>query len=121
MTIGLVRKAKKERFKWTSLNELSGKSVATLSTDANSPFARQFTAAGLSKAQVQTVQAGVQMVLLGRVDFAMFDDISFSRLESKNKAQLQFSESSLMNTKVSIYMNPKCEIDVPKLTILSKK
>lgn len=75
----------------------------------------------MTKAQVQTVQAGVQMVLLGRVDYAMLDDVSFSRLETKSKAKLQFSESSSLTTKVSIFVNPECKVQLPHLPVLLSK
>lgn len=118
VSVGLVRRKASENFTWGNLNELEGSSVAILSTDINSPFARQFAAANITKAQVQTVQAGVQMVILGRVDYAMLDDVSFTRLETNNKAQLQFSESTLLTTKISIFVNPECKIQLPHLPVL---
>ena len=118
VSVGLVRRKKSDRFNWVNLNELEGSSVAILSTNINSPFARQFTEANMTKAQVQTVQAGVQMVLLGRVDYAMLDDVSFSRLETKSKNELQFSESSLLTTKVSFFVNPECKVHLPHLPVL---
>lgn len=121
VSIGLVRLKQDIPFQWQDLAELSGKSVAILSTDANSKFARQFAQAGVIRAEVQTVQAGVQMVLLGRVDFAMLDDFSFAALASKNKSKLQFSQSSLLTTKLSLYVNPECDIKLPQLKVLSRK
>lgn len=121
VNIGLVRLKKESSFQWQDLNELSGQSVAILSTEGSSPFSLQFAKAGLTKAQVQTVKAGVQMVLLGRVDYAMLDDVSFNQLESNNKSRLEFSKTDLLSTKLSVYINPECGIELPHLKVLDKK
>lgn len=120
--VGLVRlKQSNEDFRWNSLNELSGDSVAILSTNNKTPFAKMINKAGLISAQVQTAQAGIQMVLLGRVDYAVIDNVSFQSLESLSKDKLQFSATSLLTTKFSVYINPKCNISLPHLTILDNK
>lgn len=121
VNIGLVRLKKETSFQWQNLDELSGQSVAILSTEASSPFSLQFAKSGLTKAQVQTVKAGVQMVLLGRVDYAMLDDVSFNQLESNNKSRLEFSKTNLLSTKLSVYINPECGIELPHLTVLDQK
>lgn len=121
VNIGLVRLKQQDSFEWQDLKQLSGRTVAILSTEGTSPFAIQFAQAGLTKAEVQTVKSGVQMVLLGRVDYAMLDDVSFNALETNNKARLEFSKTNLLSTKLSIFVNPECGIELPHLTVLDQK
>ncbi len=119
--IGLVRLSGEKPFTWSSLSELSGKSVALLRTGSNSDFEKRFKQAGLDIAYVETVQSAIQMVLLERVDTAMIDNISYSYLETKNKEKLQLSESSLIETKINIFINNKCNISLPESKIIKSQ
>ncbi|NVK24181.1 MAG: transporter substrate-binding domain-containing protein [Gammaproteobacteria bacterium] len=106
--LGLVRKRQEQPFHWQELDELSGKTAVILRNSKSSEFSRQFLAAGIKLGYVETVQAGIQMVLLDRVDFSFADNVTFELLENKNKQKLQFSQSSLSETKVSIFISEKC-------------
>lgn len=118
ISIGLVRLSKVKSFAWSSLDELSGMSVALLRTGTNSDFVNKFKEAGLEVAYVETVQAAIQMVLLDRVDTAIIDNISYTHLEYDNRKKLQLSETSLIETKISIYINNSCGVSLPRLKII---
>ena len=121
--LGLIRKVAPDAFKWHSLSELKGRSIALLRTSAQSQFAQQFIRAGLNISFVENVKIGVQMVKLGRVDFAFADNNLLQRLSEQGMAvtNLEFSDSVLFSTPVSVYVNPKCEIRLPADTLISEQ
>lgn len=94
--IGLVRQKQPSNFAWNELTELKSKTVALLRTEERSEFVQQFQQAGLQPVFVESVQAGLQMVLLNRVDMAMLDDTSFAALSQSDKAKLQMSDNALL-------------------------
>lgn len=113
--IGLVRLSKSSPFTWSSLDELKGNVVVLLRTDSNSKFSRQFKNSGMSIVYVETIQAAIKMVLLQRGDIAMIDNISYAKLSSIQKRQLQLSNRSLYENKISIYINNTCNVPLLNL------
>lgn len=113
--IGLVRLSKPSPFTWLALDDLKGSIVALLRTGSNSNFSKKFQNSGMSIVYVETIQAAINMVLLQRVDIAMIDNISYSKLKPTQKKQLQLSNSSLFETKISLYVNNNC--DIPLLNL----
>jgi polar amino acid transport system substrate-binding protein len=108
VTIGLVRNSSKtESFEWEDLSELSGHSVALLRTSHESEFYTQFLDAGLEIVEVESLQAGVDMVLIARVDFSVADNIS---IELSQYPTLQFSRTPLLTTAITLFINPRCNI-----------
>jgi len=108
VTVGLVRMASNaQSFEWEDLSELSGHSVALLRTSHESDFYTQFLDAGLEIVEVESVQAGVDMVLKARVDFSMTDNIS---IELNQYPTLQFSRTPLLTTAITLFTNPSCNI-----------
>lgn len=105
--IGLVRLAKEDTFSWQSLDELSDKSVALLRAKEDSLFAQQFVNAGMHIIFVEDIHTGLRLVKRNRVDFALSDNLSFSR---QNDGTLQFSNSFLVVTPITLYVNPACDI-----------
>ncbi|MBT1064588.1 transporter substrate-binding domain-containing protein [Bowmanella sp. Y26] len=118
--IRLVRLSQTSSFGWTQLSELAGKSLALLRTGESSEFVQQFEDAEIPIVYVESVQAGLQMVLLNRVYMAMLDDISFAGLERDNKAKLQMSENTLLETPITLFVNKACLDDLPKITTSNK-
>jgi hypothetical protein len=112
VTIGLVRKKglthekANSPFKWKTLGSLAGSSVALLRTRQNSPFAQQFFDAGIQVLFVESKEIGIKYVEEGFVDYAISYNISFSQL---NKDNLEFSQSSILTTRVTLFMNPTCD------------
>jgi polar amino acid transport system substrate-binding protein len=113
--IGLIQLAKPSPFIWSSLDELEGKSVAMLRTGSKSRLSMRFQNSNMNIVYVETIQAAIMMVILGRTDMAMIDNISFSKIESKYKNQLQLSKKPIFETQISIYINNRC--DIPKLNL----
>lgn len=112
VTIGLVRKKGlthekvNSPFKWKTLASLAGSSVALLRTRQNSSFVQQFFDAGIEVRFVESKEIGIKYVEEGFVDYAISDNISFSQL---NKENLEFSQSSILTTPVTLFMNPGCD------------
>lgn len=113
--IGLVRLSKSSPFIWSSLDELKGNIVFLLRTGSNSKFAMKFKNSGMNIVYVENIQAAVDMVILKRGDIAMIDNISYAKLNSTQKEQLQLSDNLLFETKISIYINNNC--DIPLLNL----
>ena len=118
--VGLVRENESWPFVWSSLDQLKGKTVALLRSDLNSLFVHQFKDANLNIIFVETVDIAMNMVLLGRVDIAISDNISYSNLPQKHRSQLQFSQSYLNKTKISIFVNKRCDIPLLDLDIIKQ-
>lgn len=113
--IGLVRLSKPSPFTWSALDDLKGSRVALLRTDSNSKFSKKFQNSGMDIVYVETIQAAIKMVLHQRVDIAMIDNISYSKLNPTQKKQLQLSNNSVFETKISLYVNNNC--DIPLLNL----
>lgn len=107
--IGLIRLHEETEFQWQNLNSFAGQRVALLRTSDTSPFAHQFTNAGIQIQYVETIEQGMKLVLLRRVHFALYDNYSFAQLEDATKHRLQFSSSSLIKTPIILYLNRDCE------------
>ena len=114
IVIGLIRRQQAKPFKWQTLDELSGSRIAILRSGDSSPFSSRFNQAGLSITYTESIQQSVDLVLRQRVDMAMYDDYNFARLNTAVRDQLQFSETSLLQTPVTLFTNPSCKIPLPK-------
>ena len=114
--IGLIRAKQQQPFTWKSLNDLAGKTVALLRNNDISNFHNQFTQAGLSIIHVESIEAGMQMVLRGRAEFAMSDNITFNALEKYHRAKVQFSENYLVSTPITLYINNNCDLSTSVLS-----
>lgn len=106
--VGLLRLKQTDDFTWTSLSQLEGQSAAILRTSVDSEFTQRFIDAGIEVTFAESPQAIIIMVLLSRVDFGLADSWSFERLESENKAKLQFSKTSLIELPVTLYVHRRC-------------
>lgn len=109
VTIGLIRLRKPEPFSWHDLIELQGNTIAVLRTGKNSKFARQFLDVGIQLIETETIQQAAELVLLQRVNIAIFDNFNFSHLPPETREKLQFSATYLLQMPISIYTNPNCQ------------
>lgn len=121
--LGLIRLARDDDFKWQTLTDLQGKTIAILRTTDDSPFARQFIDAGLQVVFVESVELALRMVMLKRVDFAFADSqlIARTKLSKKERLSLQFSHSLLQTTPVSVFINADCNIKLPNKLIYKQQ
>lgn len=108
ISIGFIRKREPTEFTWTALEELKPYLIGLLRTNHNSQFIKSFTDAGIKIFYLESVETGIKMVLSDRVDYAMIDNITFDSLESETKRQLQFSNTHLLETQITLYINNKC-------------
>lgn len=114
IVIGLIRMQQPTPFQWQQLAELSGSRVALLRSGDSSPFSNKFNQAGLIITYTETIQQAVDLLLRQRVDLAMYDDYNFNQLPTVLREQLQFSETSLLQTPVTLFTNPNCHDPLPK-------
>ena len=114
IVIGVIRLRQDSPLKWQQLSEFSGLRVALLRSGDNSPFATQFTQAGLQITYTETTQQSLDLLLRKRVDLAMYDDYNFNKLPTKTRDLLQFSDNHLLQTPVTLFTNPSCNDPLPK-------
>lgn len=114
IVIGLIRMQQPEPLKWQQLEDLSGSRVALLRSGDSSPFSNKFNQAGLIITYTETIQQAVDLLLRQRVDLAMYDDYNFNQLPASLRDKLQFSETSLLQTPVTLFTNPNCHDPLPK-------
>lgn len=121
--LGLLRLRGTSLFQWQDLNELRGKSVALLRTNEGSPFIHQFKSAGLSIVFVEKVHTALEMVLLERVDLAFADSELIARVQlpENEKNKLQFSKTVLLETPISIFINPSCGVKLPEALLINQR
>lgn len=109
--MGFYRLKKKEDFYWGSLKELSGKTVALLRANKVGEMHQSFINSGLVLVYVESIAQGLQMVLKGRVDYAFGDNLALlgNNLIKNQRAQLQFSLSTVYEAQVGFFYNTQCE------------
>ena len=112
--IGLVRLRQQEPFTWTDLDELVGLHVALLRSGEDSPFTSKFYQAGLVVTFTETIQQSMDLVMRQRVDIAMYDDYNFNQLPAALREKLQFSDSVLLQTPITLFTNPHCNNLLPR-------
>lgn len=107
----LIRLTKNEVFKWSDLSEYEGAYVAMLRTKKQTALQKQMIDAGLRVVYIGEPEQGLLMLLKQRVDFVLGDvkTIMETEVGQKNKAQLQISETPLLEAGVGFYYNIKCQ------------
>jgi polar amino acid transport system substrate-binding protein len=111
VSIGFYRLRQQERFYWTELNELSGKTVTLLRTNTINKLHQRFLDAGLKVVYVESIAQGLKLVLKNRVDYAFGDNLVVTKIQlsETQRQKLQFSESAVHEAKVGFFYNIKCE------------
>lgn len=112
--IGLIRSRQTAPFKWGNLDELAGLNVALLRSGEGSAFVNKFNQAGLLITYTETIQQSIDLMLRKRVDIAMYDDYNYKQLPVALQQQIQFSETMLLQTPVTLFTNPDCHDPLPK-------
>lgn len=109
--IGLYRLKQESPFSWQNLSELTGV-VALLRTREHSPFSQQFIDAGFDIVWIEEPSQGIELLLKGRVDYSIGDDMLGNRGRTYNTfwSGVQFSDTVLFETPVMLYTNPSCEL-----------
>lgn len=107
---GLFRRAQPGAFKWQSLNELKGKTVATIrsQTSTANEDSNNLTEAGLEMTYVDSLQQGILMLDNGRVDYLLTTDATGWYYIEKNNldpANFQFTENPFRAYPHMIYVN----------------
>lgn len=105
--IGLARLHQPVEFAWQSISELKSHSISLLRSSDKSDFINRLKSENISINYVESIVEAIDMVLSGKVDYAMIDNIAFNELAEKNR--LQFSSSYFFETQINIYFNKQCE------------
>jgi polar amino acid transport system substrate-binding protein len=114
IVIGLIRIRQPAPFKWEKLDELTGLNVALLRSGDSSAFANKFNQAGMMVTYTETIQQSIDLMLRKRVDIAMYDDYNYKILATELQDKIQFSESFLLKTPVTLFINPDCHDSLPE-------
>lgn len=110
--LGMYRIHRTGPFTWQHLTEFAGKSVAMLRSDnKRHHLSLPMVEAGMKITNVKTVEQGLRLLLLGRVDYAFGDNTSLDYLNfsDNEKVQLQFSAVSLSETNPGFFYNFACK------------
>lgn len=108
--IKLVRRNAEGTFAWTAGSYFTGSRIAVLRNYGQSPLFQDFDKAGAELVPVETVDQGMEMLRLGRVDYAVIDSYKFAKEYSNRSGgtKYQMSRNTLDTTKVGIYIGPEC-------------
>ncbi len=98
-------------FKWQSLSELKGQTVAMLRTLEQGEIAKKMTQAGMEIVRVDSLSQGMNMVLKKRVDYWFTTQNTPQALNADEAAQqnLQFAETPLMVVQPRIFYSERCK------------
>lgn len=98
-------------FKWQSLSELKGQTVAMLRTLGQGEVAKKMTQAGMEIVRVDSLSQGMNMVLKKRVDYWFTTQNTPQALNADEAAQknLQFAETPLMVVQPRIFYSERCK------------
>ena len=108
--IGFVAKNSHGLLSWRSLSEFEGKTVAVLRAKAGDGIYGKLNNHGAVIFPVETVEQGINLLLKGRVEVAVSDNVSFESLQ-KVKSELQhydFSERPFLSLPMGVYLNLHC-------------
>ena len=108
--MGLFRNMTDSPFRWNELTDLSGKSVALLRSSEERFIPAWFKQAGKKIVFVETVEQGLELLLLSRVDYAFGDEHALERLSAEviGEQRLQFSETLLATQQVGLFIRNDC-------------
>lgn len=111
MKLTLIHAKQDTPLQWRSLSDLAGQSLAVLRVQAQNPFLKQFSQAGIKLVYVESVEITLQMVLKSRTDFALGDNISLKYFQEHNPIyeSLAMSDTSIKTTRLMIEANPNCQ------------
>lgn len=111
VSIGFYRLKQSQDFRWNTLGELKGKTIALLRANSKGKMHQTFIDAGLVLVHVESIEQGLQLVIMKRVDYAFGDNLSLSgnSLTVEERQSLQFSETKVHVAKIGFYYNIQCE------------
>ncbi|QIR15600.1 hypothetical protein [Shewanella aestuarii] len=119
VNLGFYRVKQDAPFLWSDLTELKGQSVAVLRYRQKGMLHNLLTQAGLTIVPVSSIEQGLKMLSYERVDlvFSSQKNAYLDSLPLAEQAQFQFSDSSLLEADVGVFVNPKCQplLDAAKL------
>lgn len=106
--IKLARKRGEGNFEWSKYSHFNNSRIALLRNFGQSPLFAGFRQAGAELVPVDTVDQGMDMLRLGRVDYALIDNIKFAN-EFSDEAEFELSRNTLETTRTGIFIGPQCE------------
>ncbi|MGH1374384.1 MAG: hypothetical protein ACRBBW_20270 [Cellvibrionaceae bacterium] len=108
--MGIFRLKHKDEFRWESLSEFKGSSMAILRFVLEGPYFKRFTDAGINIVEVGSLQQSYKLVLSGRVDYAVgdMDSMHYALDNIITEKELQFSDTLLRSVDVGVFVHPNC-------------
>lgn len=109
--IGLYRKRRAGNtapFRWNSLSELGGSSIAILRTNVQSPYIESLMRAGIKPVYVETRHQAFQMLLGDRVDYAQGDNLTLDAMPDISASAVEFSDTVMFETESGFYYRKSC-------------
>ncbi|WP_076410633.1 hypothetical protein [Shewanella sp. UCD-KL12] len=122
--LGLYRHHQVTPFRWNSLVEMEGKTVAYLRALSRDGLGKHMTESGMVIFSVETIEQGMQLLSRGRVDYAFGDQISgeiIMRSLNMDPDEYQFSLTHFRTLPVGIWLNLSCKAAVSALQHLQSK
>lgn len=109
--IGLVRRARPADFTWNDPGYFSNSSIAVLRSGNLGEMWRPMHRAGARFVYVDTMEQGLRMVQMGRVDYTFADQKGLEVFTGDHPAGplLQFSKIHLKEYPVGIYVSDHCK------------
>ena len=108
--LGLFRRTESLMFDWQHLSDLKGQKLAIMRYKREGAFHKQFIDAGIEIVQVESLAQGFKMLQYNRIDLVFsnqFPDF-LKHLSESERALYQFSNTSIMEVNVGVYINNKC-------------
>ena len=108
--IGLYHRVDDPLIAWTELEQLRGYRVALLRSDRSSDLYVRFVASGLIPVFVESVEQGLKMLQMKRIDAALGDEYmtDFVHQGLKSTSNIRFAKTSLFETPIGLFVNQNC-------------
>lgn len=106
--MGLFRQRQQTPFRWSSLDELKGKTLATIRSGSAGAFITPFIDAGMQPVFVNNLDQGILMLAEGRVDYVLsVEDTGwyYAGLHKLDVNRLQFSDTIISTFPHVVYVN----------------
>lgn len=106
----LFRRREPGDFRWASLSELAGSTVASTRTLSDSPLKKMFTEAGMTFIPVNDIGQGLMMLVAGRTDYLLTaEDTGFyyADMNAIDHKRLQFADTIIKHFPIIVYLNTR--------------
>jgi polar amino acid transport system substrate-binding protein len=106
----LVRQKSEDAFSWDAPTYFAGKKIALLRTKSMADYWQPYKEAGAEFVFVETLEQAMNMVVRGRVNYAVANDIILEQFNSAlpDNQKLQLSETTVQEFPSGVYLSARC-------------